>query len=409
METQNAEVIEISLEKKIETELVRANVTDAVLANLKTKYGGMKLKALDDKESYLELKEAAKECSKIRNVAVKLCKAGRADAIKVQGLWIAKEKEVVGKVEEVEKPLDAEIALFDAEVERKANEVKRLQEEAYMKRTQALTHMGALYSDNTFTLGGFSIEANLVKESSEDVWVKSMLPRFQEEFQKIDAERVERERLQAERDAAIQQEREELARQQAAFKEQQEAFAKQQAEEQRRKETEERERKEAEEKKNREVFKHRSGILSGLDMKFNGSEFYYSGIVIPQANIIAMSETDWTDYVVATTGQIKELKQAAAQREQERIDSERKAAEELAATRERERIAEEQRLAEIKRQQEEARKAEELAKAGDKANWESFIAAVSSILKPTFKSGQYRKIAAIANEKLDEIKSLKPY
>ena len=37
--TQNAEVIELSLEKVIETKLVQSNVTDAVLNALKEKYG----------------------------------------------------------------------------------------------------------------------------------------------------------------------------------------------------------------------------------------------------------------------------------------------------------------------------------------------------------------------------------
>ena len=41
---QFMEVQEVSLEKVIESKLVQANVTEMVIAALKDKYGGMKLK-----------------------------------------------------------------------------------------------------------------------------------------------------------------------------------------------------------------------------------------------------------------------------------------------------------------------------------------------------------------------------
>jgi len=196
-------IVTDSLESKIEQDLVAYNVTDAVLSSLKEKFSGLKLKSLDDKESYLEIKEAARECSKVRNLIVKCCKAGREDAVKIQKLWVAKEKEVVAKVTEVEAPLDAEISRFQAEVERLANAEKLRQEEAYMQRTQALTKMSALYSDGCFVLGDFSIEGNLVKESSEDVWKEEILPRFTEEYQKAEADRIEETRKKAEHEAEI--------------------------------------------------------------------------------------------------------------------------------------------------------------------------------------------------------------
>lgn len=84
VEETQSEVIEITLEAKIEHELVKHNVTAAVLASLKDRFGGMKLRGLTDTESFLELKEAKKEVSKVRNLAVKCCKALRDDAIKYQ-------------------------------------------------------------------------------------------------------------------------------------------------------------------------------------------------------------------------------------------------------------------------------------------------------------------------------------
>ena len=404
------EVVEITLEQKIETDLVKANVTDAVIGKLKSNYGNLRLASLDDKGGYLEIKDAAKECAKWRNTAVKVCKAGREDAIKVQKLWVAKEKEVVGKILEVETPLDAEIAKFDAEVERKDNEVKWLQEEAYMKRTQELTRMGASYDNGEFSLGNFSMEALLVKESSENIWAEQVFPKFQAEYKIIEAERIEQKRIQDEKDAAIRKEREDFERQQAEFKAQQEAFKKQQEEDQRRKDEETRLQREAEEKKNREIFKHRSGVLSSLGMYFGGDNFYYTNaVLISNEDVISLPENEWVDLITKTTSNITKIKSEAAEKEHARIDAEKKAAEELAAKNEREKIEREQREAEQRRQQEEAKKAEDLLKSGDKANWEALLEHISAITVPPFKSGQYRKVASIVTEKLKEIQNLKPY
>ena len=111
-EISNA-IIVSPLDEKMEQELVKHNVTDAVIATLKSKYGDLKLRDLNDKENYLIIKSAAKEVAKVRNAVVKACKEGRDEALKIQKAWIAKEKEVLAKVAEVENPLDAQIAAFD--------------------------------------------------------------------------------------------------------------------------------------------------------------------------------------------------------------------------------------------------------------------------------------------------------
>ena len=387
MEITPSEVIEISLDKKIEHELVKANVTQAVITILKNRYGGMKLKSLDDKESYLELKAAAKECSKVRNLAVKCCKAGREDAIAIQKLWVAKEKEVVAEIQSVETPLDDEIAKFDAEVERIANEEKRLQEEVYMHRTQALTKMGAIYGENSFTLGSYSIEANLVKESSADTWNDSILPKFDAEYQKIESERIELQKKKDIEEAELKRKQEELAEQQRLFNEQQAEFKRQQ-EEQQRAETEKKRAEEIEAERIRVDAQNKR--LQQL-IPFNP---YNKNIAVDE--LWKLSEEDF----ITTLSFVKEKHSVEQAENQRKI-------EEQAALKERQRIEEEQRLAEIKRQQEEQKKAEELAKAGDKAQWDNFLEQVSKVAVPNVKSGQYRKISAIAKEKLEEILSLK--
>lgn len=388
MSETTSEVIEISLETKIEHELVKANVTQAVINTLKEKYSGMKLSSLTSKEDYLDIKAAAKECSKVRNLAVKCCKILREDAIKYQKQVVAKEKEIVAQIGEVETPLDEEIAKFDAEVERLANEEKRLQEEAYMHRTQSLTKMGAVYGDGAFTLGAYSIEANMIKESSTDTWNDSILPKFDAEYQKIEADRIEQQKKKDIEEAELKRKQEELAEKERLFNEQQAEFNRQQEERVR----VERERIRAEQIEAERV---RVDVQNKRLQQLIPFNPYNKGISIEFLH--SLSEQDFITLLNDTKDKYA-VEQADKQKE----------IEEQAAKKERHRIEEENRLAEIKRQQEEQKKAEELAKAGDTAQWDNFIEQVKKITVPAVKSGQYRKISAIAKEKLEEILNLKP-
>jgi len=411
-------VQEASLDSKIDNELVKNNVTDAVIGSLKQKYGTLRLKALDDKESYLEVKEAAKECAKIRNLATKVCKAGREEAVKIQKQWVAKEKEVVGKISEVEDPLDAEIKKFDDEVERKKQEEIKRKEQVYINRTQQLTKMGALYSDNHFSLGDFSIEGELVKECDEEIWNLELLPKFQEQYKIIEAERLEQERIKKEREEKERLEREEFQRKQKEFEEQQAAFKRQQEEADRaakqaelKRQSEELEAKRIKQEAENKLWRSRLEALNEIGWNGQYAFFKLSGNdntpVFTYEELITLSESDFierrdkhnsdVEKYIEEKKKADELKMQAAIEEQKRV----------AAENERKRIEEEQRQAEIKRQQEEARKAEELAKAGDKANWEHFMEQLNKITVPSFKSGQYRSKAAEANSLLQSIKSLK--
>jgi hypothetical protein len=399
MTTTEIEIL--PLEKVIENKLIQNNVTEQVLAALKDKYGNLKLKALDDKESYLELKAAAKDCMKVRTLTTKLCKEGREDALKVQKLWIAKEKEILKVVDEVESPLDAEIAKFDAEVERKANEEKQRQEEAYINRQATLTKMGAIYTGGNFVLGEASFEANLVKESSDDVWEEAVVPKFREEYEKIEAVRIAEEQKVAAEKAEFEQKQQELARQQEEFRQQQAEMQRKQAEaaaeEQARIALQENARIAAEQKVIKEMLSKLQGwAYNGFTVSNNGNIFG------SKEEFLALSDEEFDALVSENNAFLQKKEQEAEEKRLADIE----AAKQLAIKQEQERQSEANRIAEEKRLADEAKKAEELAKAGDKAQWEHFIAQVEKLVVPSVKSGQYRKIANTAKQKLEEILAL---
>ncbi len=350
---QEQEVIELSLQKVIETKLVQNNVTDQVIAALKNKYSNLKLAALDDKESYLEIKSAAKECGKVRNLAVKICKEGREDAVKTQKLWVAKEKEVVSSVLEVEAPLDAEIELYDNEVKRKQEEEMKRQESAYINRQATLTKLGARYEDGSFVLGETAIEGNLVKSASDEIWNETIVPTFEQEFSKIEAVRIAIEKEKSEKERMLREEQEKLQKEQEAFRLQQEEFARQQAEATRI----EREKLEAEQREKQRIER--------------------------EAEYERMKEQAKSDAEAKRVADIKD----AIKKEQERQ-------------------VEEAKKAELMKKQAEERRIAELESAGDRVKWEEFITSVTAITTFEMRSGQYRKKMQIAKEKIEEILSL---
>lgn len=380
------EVQEISLDKAIETKLIQGNVTDAILAELKEKYGSMKLASLDDKESYLELKDAAKVCAKVRSLTVSICKKGRERAVAEQKKWVAKEKEIVAEIATVEDPLDAEIKQFDDEVDRKIAEEKKRKENEFINRQATLTKMGAQYIDGSFVLGEASFEMELVKGASQDVWDEAVIPKFEAEFAKIEAVKIEEKRREKEYADAMKKQQEELAQKQHEFQEQQATFARQQEENARI----ERDKAEAEQ---REKVKAKTELQNSRLQKIIPFNPYSKDVPI---NVLwSLTESDFDTLY----SNLKSLHEKEQYEKQAQIEAQ-------AAQRERERIEAEQRQAEEKRQQEDARKAEELAKASDKVKYAALIQKIQAISVPDMRSGQYRNKVSIIREKLEEILSL---
>jgi hypothetical protein len=104
-------------ENPITTELVKANVTEAVIQKLRTEFLSLKINGIDDKEGYEKVHKARIQCRDVRVLTEKICKKGREDAVRIQKEWIAKEKEVVAQVSEVEGHLKKQEDAIDTEKE----------------------------------------------------------------------------------------------------------------------------------------------------------------------------------------------------------------------------------------------------------------------------------------------------
>lgn len=417
---------EVPLDVQIDKTLQKHNVTAAVIAGLKEKYGGLKLVALDDKESFLELKQARKEVRQWGILCERITKKGREDAVAIQRKWLEKEKSVLAQIAEVQDPLDAEIKKYEDEQERLEQEEIRKKENAFAARQSQLIKMGATYLDGHYTLDHVSFEATLIKESDEDTWA-GMLSKYQAQYEKNEAVKVEEEKRREAEAAALkqqqmqmEQQRKELEEQQRLFREQQEAAARQNEEIRLQREAVERERRQREEQEQRaraeeadrerreRIDKRISQLRAmGLEYSFEYKSYIYADVAISTVvEVEGMNDTDWDALIVKTIPTVERCKKEAEEKRQAEIKERERVAAEQAAQRERERIAEEQRLAKIKEDQETARKAEEAAKAKDSEKWQLFLRDISGVPIPEMKSGPYKSRIIEAKKMIEKMKLL---
>src|SRR5688572_16937320 len=119
----------VPIEEHISHELVKHNVTEAVISGLKEKYGYLKIAGIEDRETYDKVKTSRKECKAFRVLAKKICEKGREKAVAEQKAWVAKQKDVTDQLAEIEDPLEEQEKAFEAAVAKEKEERKRKQEE----------------------------------------------------------------------------------------------------------------------------------------------------------------------------------------------------------------------------------------------------------------------------------------
>ena len=230
---------ELAILNPIDAALSKENVTAKVIAELR-KSLTIKIKDINDKENYAVAKRARIECKNLRVLAVKICKSGREEAIQIQKQWIAKEKEVVSQIEEVENYLQGEQDRIDNEKEAIRLQAEREAAERIQNRVKLLFDNGCSYDGVNYSILETTINDTQLKVMDDNIFsvfmdkVKVEHQRELEMKEQAEKERLaEVARIEAEKKAEaerMQKEREELEAQQAKFKAEQEASRKLQEE-----------------------------------------------------------------------------------------------------------------------------------------------------------------------------------
>lgn len=402
---KNKEVLDVvilperDLDTEIKNELFKANVTDAVLAALEEKYGGLKLKSIDDKESYLEICEARKEVRKVGIMAEKICKKGREDAISIQKKWLNTEKNVLDRVAITQDKLDAEKKLYEDEIARKEEEERQRQENNYQERQRIIIKMGGTYDNGSFVLNGVSYEMDVIKTADAETWEEIMLPKYQREFEKSESARVEEEKRKEAEAAKLRAEQEELEKQKAELARQQEEMRLQMEEMNKQKLEQDRilmeqQQKEANEQREKEDAQNKTRMqqLLALGLVYSGEykSFIFEDVAVATVDITGYDQQKWDKMIEEITPTIARNKEEVAKREQEKRDKEIEDAKNKAIESERLRVEAERIDNERIDNEKRAREAEELEKASDKDKWAAFISQYSEIKFPEMKTPTYK-------------------
>lgn len=215
--------MEVLNQSPIESALATANLTEQAIQKLQ-EFMPLKINGIDDKDGYKAVKEARIICKNTRVLAEKICKKGREEAISIQKQWIAKEKEVVAKIAEVEDYLSSQQKTIDDAIEK-----ERLKEIALKQ----LPHRRAKCDSIGLT-------------TSDDELLAMDDARFFAFFSS------EYDKQMAEKEAAIRAKAERIAKEKAQAEAEQKRLADIAAAEQRAKEKAERDAKEAIERAERE-------------------------------------------------------------------------------------------------------------------------------------------------------------
>lgn len=333
--------------EKINNELVKQNITEQVLAEMKENFMVLKIAGLDDKEGYKKVEEARKLCKNTRILATKICKNGREAAIAEQKAWIAKEKDVVARISEMEEYLESQTKVIDDEkakikAQKEAEEQERLQ-----TRIANLNKCRMEFNGVEYRLGPELIITATEVKLMDDFTFAGFYAKVEAEFNRLEAIRIEEEKKAKERaeelaaqEEKLKKEREEFEAKQAEFakkeqeaKDKAEAEAKKIAEQQaefERKAAEEKAALEAEKKKEVELrVKQRASIMHGLGMSFTGDKFLFHDISVDLKLVEENSAEDFQKIIDDVTPRIVAKKEELQKAHEAEV--ERKAQEKLAA------------------------------------------------------------------------------
>jgi hypothetical protein len=105
--------MEDKIESRIETALIEADITDTKIAGMKDKYFQLSVEDKEDNVGFQAVTTARKEVKSFRVSVEKFAKELRTPATLFQKAVISKEKEIVGKITEIEDYLISQEEIFN--------------------------------------------------------------------------------------------------------------------------------------------------------------------------------------------------------------------------------------------------------------------------------------------------------
>jgi hypothetical protein len=372
--------------KKIDSSLVKENVTDTLIQKYSDEYMELKIKGIEDKEG-ADIVYAARQTTKNTRILIKrICKEGREPAQAEAKAWITKEKELVEKVQVIEDHLQAQEDAYNNEINRVKQEKKDAEAARYRTRVMELQVMGAVNNGVEIVLDEVSYDCDVIKETDEDIYQVKILPKYKAIFDAKETIRLAKDKADQEAERIRQDQQIELARQQQALIDQQKEIDRQNQE------LEKKRFSAIQEQKNKRA---NELMALGLTYDFNYKSFVLRDVNVADVELATMDDQEWEILIKEITPVIADRKRTIQEEKDAEQDRLNKEAIEKA---DRERNEK----AELARQKER----EELEEGKDSDRWLFFLRSLPKEF-PVMSSIQYQRMVADAQGKIEYIKSLK--
>ena len=206
------------IEKPLAKPVILYSVTPETIAEMATRYAGLKINGIDDKAGYEVVQKARMDCVKARSAVEKQRKELKADALEFGRKVDAEAKLLTTKIEAIEQPLLAQQESVEAakEAVRKEREDK-----VYAERQAAWDAVDGPKTDRAYLLShtddqfAARLQQQFVaKQARIEAQAKAEAECIERE--RIAAEQAEKNRIEAERLAAERAEMQRIAAEQEA-------------------------------------------------------------------------------------------------------------------------------------------------------------------------------------------------
>jgi colicin import membrane protein len=392
-------VDEGALVKETVNALVKHNITEQALATMEHEFMQLKIAGLDDKDGYKAVYEARIMVKNTRVLTKKVCKAKRDVLNKEVKANIAKEDEIVERLEKVETYLASE----EKKIDDLKQEIKDRQEKEEQVRLQTraadlIGRCGMKFENDGYVLDEIRISAVQVKTLDEFTFGQLMAG--------VERKYIERQELQAEQNRQAEEKAAENRRilEEAKAKEE-ENIKKERELQARQKAIEEAEAKAKHEEDSRIIqaklaeikavedrLKTRKSALFSLGFALQGEDMVFTNVKIPVAKLIAATEQEWPQWIDRATTVVK--------KEKDRIEAERIAREDKIAKDAAEKAITDA-LEKTKAEELERQRIANLAPDGEKLT--TYFADVLKVAIPSFATEEYKALGVELHASLSKM------
>jgi hypothetical protein len=304
-------------ENKQEAGLIKFDITQAAIAEMKEKYLPLKTNGVEDKDAFAVVKEARQIVKKKRIELDKKRKELNAEALTWQRNVNRIAQELTEPLEEIEAHLEKEEKKVQVELDRIKQEKQQEEQKMIQSRVAKLIGMGMVFNGEEYSKGELTMTSLEIKGLDDELFEN-----FVAKIEEINAkEKAEADRLkleQEEKEKALNKQKEEQEQEAAKIAEKK---AKQEEEQ---KKLDEEKRKFEEDKENlkKEKYKARASRLFSLGMKYteNKYEFGDGKIQVPKKILDEYDEVAWTGMIGTLEESINTAKKEADQAREKEIE-----------------------------------------------------------------------------------------